>query len=132
MAVNSVPTPRRHACSNAHVVDAAVGAEVERNTCGDVLTTVTRNEDVEDGLDRPEEVRGQPGDAQMLGPVRRTEVELGTGHTGVIDGHCHRARDLLEGVAAPFQIEAHRRVALVYPRGIAWVPWFRSRKTTAV
>ena len=51
-----------------------------------------------------EEPRRNPGDAQMLGPVRRPELELWSRGPDVIERHSHRARHLVERIAPPFEI----------------------------
>ena len=69
------------------------------------------------GFDAAEEASGRPGEAQVLGPVGRRELELGPGRADVVERHRHRARGLVELVAAPLESRAHRLVALVHPRG---------------
>jgi hypothetical protein len=98
------------------VVDPAIGAEVERHRGRDVLATEACDQDVEGGLiDTTEEARRDAEEVKVLRPVRPPELDLGTGQAYVLDRHAHRARRRVKRVAAPFEIRAHRLVALVHP-----------------
>src|SRR5207245_4404467 len=98
------------------VVDPAIAAEGERHRGRDVLATEACDQDVEGGvIGTTEEARRHPDDAQVLEPVQWPEFDLRPGQADVVERHAHRARRLVERVATPFEIAAHRLVALVHP-----------------
>ena len=100
------------------VVYPAVAVQVECHPGGDVLAVELPDQHVVGGgIGAGEEILRHTHDAQVLGPVRRREVNLRPWQGDVVECHSHRACRLVERVAAPFQVGAHRLVALVHPGG---------------
>ena len=105
------------------VVDAAVAAIVVRQRGRDHLTVGPGRQQVEGGVvGGGEEIEGQALHRQVLEPARRAQRDLRAGHGDVVERHAHGPRRGVQGVAAAFQLGAHRLVALVHPGGEAGHP----------
>src|SRR3954453_13272653 len=108
------------ALEGADVVDAAVAGEVESQPGDHRLALPPREEHVEGGgLRAFEDPPRRAGEVKMLDicrPAGRGEVHLGTRHAQVAERHAHRARRLLDAVAAGLEVGAQRRIGPVDPR----------------
>jgi hypothetical protein len=103
-----------------HVVDPAVGAEIERQRDGDVLAVEAPDQNVERRRIGPgQEARREPAGAQVLRPVRPRELDLRARQADVVERHAHGTGRLLDRVAPPFEIALHGHVGLVSPGGKA-------------